>query len=249
MAEGTSIISAASKAGKSWFVLDMGLKIAAGKSFFNKQTKQAGVLYLALEDTKKRLQDRMNKVLNGNPPPELFYFATRAPTLENGLLEVFKNHMKEHPETKLIIIDTLQKIRASASHREGTYQQDYREMGQVKEFMDEQGVSVLFVHHNRKMKDNDDPYNMISTKIIIMMIHQMTYINMTIIIKSKLQIQMLIPSHPQNRLLLSILYIKQNLVKLRFLDWLSGTITPYRHLITNYHLLYCVNFSMLCSTN
>ena len=28
--------------------------------------------------------------------------------------------------------------------------------------MDKKGVSVLFVHHNRKMKDEDDPFNMIS---------------------------------------------------------------------------------------
>lgn len=160
--EGTSIISAASKIGKSWMVLDMGLSIAAGKPFMGHEAVQCGVLYLALEDSLSRLQDRMNKILNGqNAPPGLF-FATEAPTLDNGLLDALDAHLQQYPETKLIIIDTLQKIRGRALPRESSYEQDYREMGTVKAYMDKKGVSVLFVHHNRKMKDEDDPFNMIS---------------------------------------------------------------------------------------
>lgn len=61
--EGVSILAAAPKSGKSWFVLLLGLKIAAGERFFQRRTKQVGVLYLSLEDTKRRLQERMNKLL------------------------------------------------------------------------------------------------------------------------------------------------------------------------------------------
>lgn len=160
--EGTSIISAASKIGKSWMVLDMGLCIAAGEPFMNKPTVKCGVLYLALEDSLSRLQDRMNKILCGRKPPAGFLFATEAPTLDNGLLDNLDGILNKFPETKLIIIDTLQKIRGRALPRESSYEQDYREMGAVKSHMDKKGVSVLFVHHNRKMKDEDDPFNMIS---------------------------------------------------------------------------------------
>ena len=160
--EGTSILSAASKIGKSWMVLDMGLSIAAGVPFMGKAVKQCGVLYLALEDSLGRLQDRMNKILSGGKAPQQFYFATEAPNLDNGLLDALDDHLKQFPETKLVIIDTLQKIRGRALPRESSYEQDYREMGTVKSYMDKKGVSVLFVHHNRKMKDEDDPFNMIS---------------------------------------------------------------------------------------
>lgn len=160
--EGTSIISAASKIGKSWMVLDMGLSIAAGKPFMGHNAAQCGVLYLALEDSLSRLQDRMNKILAGGKAPKQFYFAIEAPTLDNGLLDALDAHLQQFPETKLIIIDTLQKIRGRALPRESSYEQDYREMGTVKSHMDKKGVSVLFVHHNRKMKDEDDPFNMIS---------------------------------------------------------------------------------------
>ena len=160
--EGSGLISAASKVGKSWMVLDMGLSIAAGKPFMGHETVKCGVLYLALEDSLSRLQDRMNKILKGEPAPPLFHFTTEAPTLDNGLLDALDDHFKAHPETKLVIIDTLQKIRGQAIGRETQYAQDYRETGQIKKFMDDRGKSVFFVHHNRKMKDDDDPFNMIS---------------------------------------------------------------------------------------
>ncbi len=160
--EGTSLISAASKIGKSWMVLDLGLCVAAGLPFMGHKTSRCGVLYLALEDSLGRLQGRMNKVLGGKPPPPQFHFTTEAPKLDNGLLETLSTHLVQHPETKLLIVDTLQKIRGQALPRESGYAQDYREMETVKEFMDGRGVSILFVHHNRKMRDDDDPFNMIS---------------------------------------------------------------------------------------
>ena len=160
--DGTSLLTAASKIGKSWMVLDLGLSQAAGGLFMGHQCNQCGVLYLALEDSLHRLQDRMNKILGGKPAPEQFYFATEAPKLDNGLLDTLEDHLKKHPDTRLIIIDTLQKIRGQALPREASYAQDYREMETVKAFMDKRGVSTIFVHHNRKMKDDDDPFNMIS---------------------------------------------------------------------------------------
>lgn len=160
--EGTSLLTAASKVGKSWMVLDLGLCIAAGEPFLSRPTTRTGVLYLALEDSLNRLQDRMNKVLGGKPPPPLFCFTTEAPKLDDGLLDVLEDHLKKCPDTRLLIVDTLQKVRGQALPREGPYAQDYREMETLKGFMDKRGVSVLFVHHNRKMKDDGDPFNMIS---------------------------------------------------------------------------------------
>ncbi len=160
--EGTSMISAPPKIGKSWFVLDLGLSIAKGMPFLERSTNRAGVLYLALEDSLNRLQDRMNKILDGAEAPTNFDFATEAPNLDNGFFEALEETLKDKPNIKLVIIDTLQKIRGVPKGRESAYGQDYREMGALKSFMDRHGVSVLFVHHTRKMKDLDDPFNMIS---------------------------------------------------------------------------------------
>lgn len=160
--QGTSLLSAASKIGKSWLVLDMGLKIASGSPFWGKKTTKVGVLYFALEDSYSRLQKRMDKLLRGAEAPEGFYYAIDALTMDNNFLGCVKKYLEDDPTIKLLIIDTLQKVRGQALPREQAYQQDYREMGLIKKFADEHGISVLFVHHNRKMRDDSDPFNMIS---------------------------------------------------------------------------------------
>lgn len=161
LAEGTSILVAPPKIGKSWFVLDMGLSIAAGKPFLGKETHSVGVLYFALEDSNRRLQDRMDKVLGLSSPPANFYFQTQAPTLDNGeLINLLKMYI-EKCDIKLIIIDTLQKIRRQERTSKSSYQSDYQDIGELKQFADEHNLSIFLVHHTRKMKD-DDPYNMIS---------------------------------------------------------------------------------------
>ena len=157
--EGATILAAAPKSGKSWFVLLLGLKIAAGEKFLDHETQQAGVLYLSFEDTLKRLQGRMNKLLKQAPAPLWFYFSTDVITLDDGLLAQIEKHIQQHPETKLVIIDTFQKIRGKGEHGERWYEHDYREAGAIKEFMDKKGLSVLFVHHTGKSKDKSDPFN------------------------------------------------------------------------------------------
>lgn len=160
--EGTSILVAPSKIGKSWLVLDMGLSIAGGQSFLGKKTEPVGVLYFALEDSLRRLQDRMKKVLGKRSIPEHFYIQTRIDSEDHQFLSCLKECLKTYKDIKFIIIDTLGKIRGQALPRETAYQQDYREIGQIKEFADDNNLSVLFVHHTRKMKDSSDPFNMIS---------------------------------------------------------------------------------------
>ena len=104
----------------------------------------------------------MQKVLQGQAPPENFYFMNDFPALGNGFIENMTVFLTNHPEVKLVIIDTLQKIRGNAARHESAYGQDYREMGLVKNFFDQRGVSVLFLHHTRKMAAPDDPFDRIS---------------------------------------------------------------------------------------
>lgn len=161
LAVGTTILAAAPKMGKSWLALSLALSLADGKEFLSQPTTRCGVLYLALEDSKTRLQDRMNKVLHGAPPPGQFYLTTASPTLDTGLLDTLGAQLEHNPEIKLIIIDTLQKVRGQPLPREQPYATDYRELGMLKAFADSHGISLLIIHHTRKAKD-DDPNNMIS---------------------------------------------------------------------------------------
>ena len=160
--EGTTILAAAPKSGKSWFVLDLGLKVAANGLFLGRETTQSAVLYLALEDSERRLKERMEKILKRDDVPEKMFFLTDIPNIDNGFMDKLEKLLTNHPDIKLVIVDTFQKIRGKATSKEQIYQYDYREMGLLKKFADRRGISLLFVHHTRKMKDKDDPNNMIS---------------------------------------------------------------------------------------
>jgi RecA-family ATPase len=159
--QGLGILASPPKYGKSWLVLDLCLSVAAGKPFLGRPTHRGGCLYLALEDSFHRLQERMNKVLGGGKAPGNFTLSTRCADLSSGLTGQLEAHVKAHPDTALIVIDTFQKIRGAAG-KETAYSADYREVGQLKQFADRCGLCLLLVHHLRKMDDNADVFNRIS---------------------------------------------------------------------------------------
>lgn len=159
---GLNILASPSKYGKSWMVLALCLAVSSGKPFLGYDTNQCECLYMALEDSQRRLKERMNKLLDGGTAPTGFEYATAAHVMGNGLFEELEDFLKRHPKTGLIVIDTLQKVRAGNCGGESAYAADYREVGALKAFADSHGVSLLLVHHLRKMKDDADPFNMIS---------------------------------------------------------------------------------------
>lgn len=159
---GLSILASPPKYGKSWLVLDLCLSVAAGKRFLGFSTNRSGCLYLALEDSERRLKTRMDKLLYSRPAPEGFYFATEAQALDNGLLDALEAFLAAHGDVRLIVLDTYQRIRGAAQGREGAYSADYRETGALKAFADRHNVALLLVHHLRKMRDDGDPFAMIS---------------------------------------------------------------------------------------
>lgn len=160
--QGLALLVSPPKYGKSWFCLDLCLSVADGRSFLGHSTNQCGCLYLALEDSFSRLQDRMNKILRGKRAPENFFYAIGSNDLDNGLLLQLERHMIEHPDTGLIVIDTFQKVRGVNRPKENAYQADYKEMGWFKTFADHFHVCILLVHHLRKTSDDGDAFNRIS---------------------------------------------------------------------------------------
>ena len=82
---GLNILASPPKYGKSWAVLDLGLAVTSGSRFLGYQTTPCEVLYLALEDSERRLKSRLNKLLAGKNAPAGFHFATAAHDMDNGL--------------------------------------------------------------------------------------------------------------------------------------------------------------------
>lgn len=152
---GLGLLVAKPKIGKSWMILDLCLSVAAGDTFLGYRTHQHGTLYLALEDGKGRLQDRMEKVLGGRIAPKAARFSTKAPRLDEGLLDVLGSLLDANPDIRLVCIDTLSKVRPREKAFENAYSADYSYMGALKEFADNRGICILLVHHTSKRKTDD----------------------------------------------------------------------------------------------
>ena len=166
LCEGLTILAGAPKCGKSWMALLLGCAVAEGKSFLGRETNQAGVLYLAYEDTPSRLKSRISTV---SPiPPKGFYATTDPIHIEDGLINALTDWKRQYPDTGLVIVDTLGKVRRTAS-QSNQFASDYQEIASLKALADEYHMAVLLIHHLRKKGKNDngdeDPFEMISGTI------------------------------------------------------------------------------------
>ena len=132
--------------------------MAKGEPAWEFPTEQGDVLYFCLEDSYSRIQNRLLDITD-DAPPNLF-FATMSEKLHSGLEQQIERFLAAHPDTVLIVIDTLQRIR-SGSNDANPYASDYRDLGILKELADRHRIAILLIHHLRKMND-DDPMNMIS---------------------------------------------------------------------------------------
>ena len=156
---GTYILAGAPKVGKSFLVAQLAYHIATGQRLWDYEVKQSTVLYLALEDDHRRLQKRMNRMFGVDGTANL-YFAITAKKLGEGLEDQLEEFINLHPDTRLIIIDTLQKIR-QGSGDSYSYANDYECVGNLKKFADQKEICLLIVHHTRKQQASDK-FDMIS---------------------------------------------------------------------------------------
>lgn len=159
--QGENLLCSAPKIGKSWLALDMCLSISRGLPILGFETKKSSCLYLALEDSENRLKDRINKLLNGTTVPDNFYYSINSNNLAQGLINELEDCLKEHPDIKVIVIDTLQKIRG-ASKSNNAYANDYEDLSMIKSFADTNSLCIIIVHHLRKAKDSTDVFESVS---------------------------------------------------------------------------------------
>lgn len=160
--EGLAIVAAASKVGKSWLMMQLCYSIAKGKNFLGQDTIPCDCLYFALEDSINRIKKRTLKMLGDEKVPNNVYYITEAGNANDGLFAQISEELEEHPKIKLVVIDTLQKVRGKSDKGESMYSNDYNEMGKFKKFADKNHICLLLVHHVRKMRDDSDAFNAIS---------------------------------------------------------------------------------------
>lgn len=157
--QGTYLFVGAPKVGKSFMMAQIAYHVSSGTPMWQYSVRKGTVLYLALEDDYRRLQERLYRMFGTETTPNLF-FSVASKSLNEGLIDQLSTFLSEHPDTALIIIDTLQKVR-EAEGDTYSYAKDYDIIAGLKAFANRTGICLILVHHTRKQK-SDDSFDRIS---------------------------------------------------------------------------------------
>jgi len=154
ISEGYVILAGRPKRGKSWFALGLALAIASGGYTLGKiKIEQGEVLYLALEDNMRRLQNRIKTISDeSNPIPKGLHLVTDIKPLREGGAEAIKEWLKDHPNTRLLIIDTISHPKVTPPKTKGgdAYQEDYRFGSWLQKMARDHNICILGLMHTKK---------------------------------------------------------------------------------------------------
>ena len=154
--EGLNLLAGKPKKGKSLLALNIGLSITLGGLALGKiPVDQGAVIYLALEDTLRRLQGRIRQMLPYSEAPNDLHLFTEWPRMDAGGLELLEAKIIETHDLRLVIIDTLQKFRKPVKNNANLYVEDYETTSKIKDLADRLGISILLIHHLRKAESDD----------------------------------------------------------------------------------------------
>ncbi len=154
---GLHLLAGLPKVGKSWLALWLVLAVAKGEDVWGNSATQGTTLYLCFEDNDSRIQNRLLEITE--EAPSNVHFCTEPSTFQSGLLEQIENFVEEHPDTNLVIIDTLQLAKGTST--DSSYASDYADLLPLKELTYKLNIAVILVHHLKK-KEEPDKFHQIS---------------------------------------------------------------------------------------
>jgi hypothetical protein len=154
--EGAILLAGPPKVGKSWMTLGLGLAVATGgKALGTIDVTPGPVLYLALEDTPRRLQARLKKMLAGDPAPTTMTLVTSCPPLRDGGAKHIAAWLDRNPDARLVVIDVFTRMRGPTPPGLSIYQADYTAVAEIKAIADAYQVAIVLVVHVRKAQSED----------------------------------------------------------------------------------------------
>lgn len=159
--EGSYLLSARPKVGKSWLALQICLGVAYGEPVLGRSVKQGKAIYLALEDNHRRLQSRLRQLRPTGYATDNLILHTKWPRFNEGGVDALVKEIERH-QPRIVVIDTLAKVRQPSGRSNGIYEADYSTLAPLTEVANKYRTTILIVHHNRKGKAETDPLEQIS---------------------------------------------------------------------------------------
>lgn len=160
LVEGTCILSAKPKMGKSWLALAICFAVTKGEPILGYNTRKCGALYLDLETSENIQQKRIKKMIEAmGEVPENLYLETETDSLENGFCDQIEAYMQQDPNIGVVIVDVFQVIRSSSkSSKETEYDHAYRDLTPLNRLALKYHIAIILVTHDKKQQDPDDPF-------------------------------------------------------------------------------------------
>ena len=145
MPEGVGLVAGRPKAMKSWTMLHLAYCVQNGLSFLGNEVRQGDVLYLALEDNARRLKDRIVKLSHEKLRPPTIN--TMAPYLNYGLEESIEEWSKDVMNPRLVIVDTLAKVKQQFDRTNTAYDKDNNLLRDVQHLAGKLSITINLVSH------------------------------------------------------------------------------------------------------
>jgi AAA domain len=161
--EGVTILAGRAKIGKSFLIFGLCVAVASGGEALGKiPVGQGDVLYVALEDNKRRLKKRLKGLIgDAEKAPDNLTIAIEWPRLDDGGVEKLDRWLEDHPNARLVAIDILKSIRPRGGQGRNIYDLDYESLEPLKPLIEKHGVAIVVVHHLNQGQ-SPDPLTLIS---------------------------------------------------------------------------------------
>jgi len=161
--EGLILLAGKPKVGKSWLALHLCHAVAfetGGYALGQIEVEPGKAVYYGLEDSERRLQERLKGISCGLPIPGNLFISNHLERLDAGGLEEIEAFLEDNLETRLVVIDTLARVKPRSRRNTDAYETDTEIMGGLQTLAMRRGITVLVVHHMRKnVKDADDVFD------------------------------------------------------------------------------------------
>jgi hypothetical protein len=159
IAEGLSVLAGRPKSGKTTFMMCLAdAKARGGVALGSIPVDKSDVLFLALEDNKRRLRKRRRMMIDGqqlSPAPGLA-FLIEWPRLNEGGLERLDRVLEDNRKLKLVVIDTWKRVCPRKRPNEDAYELETHWAGALQKLAARHGVAIVIIHHTRKGPGSDD---------------------------------------------------------------------------------------------
>ena len=142
---GLSNLAGRPKVGKSWLALQLAIAVDSGGRFLGQSVEQGTVLVLALEDSARRLKDRL--IRQGAPADVKIEFETAWPFLGEGGLAALQERLRV-TNYRAVIIDTFSRAVGKADQMDGSEMTLL--LGELQQLALSHDLAILLIDHHRK---------------------------------------------------------------------------------------------------